>query len=47
MLLAGLCGLEIPEADKAFVNSMKREHYSTTEEFLQQIADKLAAIRSA
>ncbi|ORZ02284.1 isocitrate dehydrogenase [NADP] [Syncephalastrum racemosum] len=25
---------------------MKREHYSTTEEFLQQIADKLAAIRS-
>ncbi|KAJ8659178.1 isocitrate dehydrogenase [NADP], mitochondrial [Lichtheimia ornata] len=26
---------------------MKREHYSTTEEFLQQIADKLAAIRSA
>ncbi|CDS04902.1 Putative Isocitrate dehydrogenase [Lichtheimia ramosa] len=24
---------------------MKREHYSTTEEFLQQIADKLASIR--
>ncbi|KAI9317652.1 isocitrate dehydrogenase NADP-dependent [Dichotomocladium elegans] len=26
--------------------NMKREHYSTTEEFLQQIADKLASIRA-
>ncbi|KAI9488106.1 isocitrate dehydrogenase [NADP] [Zychaea mexicana] len=26
---------------------MKREHYSTTEEFLQQISDKLASIRSS
>ncbi|KAI7881703.1 isocitrate dehydrogenase [NADP] [Lichtheimia hyalospora FSU 10163] len=46
--------IELIEVDKRMTKDlaliihgkdMKREHYSTTEEFLQQIADKLASIR--
>lgn len=29
-----------------FIHRMTTEHYSTTEDFLQQIADKLAEIRN-